>query len=75
MTRRDGAAWALLVGIPVAYEFRQLARGEQGVPLSTIIRAVFRTDHPVGAAAFVVTVDLSARWLKRHILTEREGLV
>lgn len=69
MTRRDAAAWALLVSVPVAYEFRQLARGDLGVPLSTVIRAAFRTDHPVGALVFVATVDLSARWLKRHILS------
>jgi hypothetical protein len=70
MRRRDEAAWAVLVAVPVAWEFRQLARGDLGVPLSTVIRRLFRTEHPFGAVAFVLAVDLSAGWLKRHILSE-----
>lgn len=69
VTRRDGVAWALLVGVPVAWEFHQLRRREIGVPLSTVIRAGFRTDTPQGAAAFVLAVDLGAAWLKGHILS------
>lgn len=72
MTRRDAATWALLVGVPVAYEFRQLGRGDLGVPLSTVIRAAFRTEHPAGALVFALAVDVGARWLTRHILSEGE---
>lgn len=68
MTRRDGATWALLIAVPVAWEFRQLARGDLGVPLSAVIRHVFRTDHPTGALVFEGTVLLGAAWLTRHIL-------
>lgn len=72
--RHDSAAWAALVGIPLAYELWQVSRHDDGVPLSVIIRTAFRTDTPEGALLFTLAVEATATWLTRHILNGTRSL-
>lgn len=67
MDRRDVAVWGALLVVGLAFEFRELREGPNGVPLSRVIRSVFHTQHPVGAAAFRSAVALGAVVLVRHI--------
>lgn len=64
--RREAALWGLLLGALV-YEAREIRERDAGTPLSAVLRALWRTHHPVGAAAFCLSVDVGAEWLKRHI--------
>lgn len=68
LPRSDAATWAVLLGAATAYEFWQISRRDEGVPLSRIIRTGFHTDTRVGAAAFQLTLEVGATWLIRHIL-------
>lgn len=63
-----GAAWATLLALGLAYEFHELRDGDEGFPLTHAIRKVFRTDTPVGRAAFVITVRRGSDWLIDHVL-------
>lgn len=69
MPRRDLATWAVLLGAAVGYEVWQVSRRDVGVPLSRIIRAGFRTDTALGAAAFSLTLEAGTTALARHILS------
>lgn len=69
MDRVDVAAWCGIVALGVALEIRELREGPQGVPLSRILRSVFRTEHPLGAAAFRTAVAAGGVILVRHICT------
>lgn len=66
--RRDTAVWGVLLSTGLTYELWQVSRRDQGVPLSRLIRAGFRTDTPAGALVFQLTLEVGATWLARHIL-------
>lgn len=59
-------AWGSLVALGLAYEIHEL-RAADGVPLSKVLRRVFRTNTPVGKALFVLSVEQGSAWLIRHI--------
>ena len=73
MDQRDVAGWCALLALGLAYEFYELARGPQGVPLSRVIRSVFRTQHPAGATMFRAAVAAGGVVLVRHILQPNTG--
>lgn len=68
MSRRDTAVWGVLLSTGLTYELWQVSRRDEGVPLSRLIRAGFRTDTPLGALAFTVALEGGATWLTHHIL-------
>lgn len=68
MNRREVAVWATLFAMGLLFELHEIREGDNGVPLSRVLRALFRTDHPVGALAFEGTVVAGSHVLVRHIL-------
>lgn len=67
MTPSRSAVWALLFVAGTFYEFKEIRRGDDGVPLSVVLRWLFRTDTPTGRAVFTTAVACSSSWLVRHI--------
>lgn len=67
MNERDVAGWCALLALGLAYEFYELARGPEGVPLTRVIRSLFRTHHPAGATIFRSAVAAGSVVLVRHI--------
>lgn len=70
MNRGDVAVWSALFALGVAFEFRELREGPNGVPLSRLLRSVFRTEHPAGAALFRASLTVGSVVLARHICTQ-----
>lgn len=66
-----GAVWASLLAAGLAYEIHEVRDGPDGFPLTRVIRCVFRTDTPIGRAAFVAFVERGSGWLIKHILDEQ----
>lgn len=71
LDRRDVAVWAGLLAAGLAFELHELAEGERGVPLTRIIRKVFRTHTSAGAATFEAVVAVGSAVLVRHIVKPR----
>lgn len=67
MDQRDVAGWCALLALGLAYEFYEIARPD-GAPLTRVIRSVFRTEHPAGAAVFRAVVAAGGVVLVRHIV-------
>lgn len=68
MSARRTGAWATLLALGLAYEVSQLRAGDDGVPLSKVIRRTYRTDTDLGRTLFVLSVEQGSAWLTRHIL-------
>lgn len=66
-------AWGALLGLGLAYELHEIRAGDDGYPLSRLIRAVFRTHTPLGRAVFLLAVDRSVAWFVPHILNGGSG--
>lgn len=68
MSARRTGVWATLLTLGLAYEITQLRAGDDGVPLSKVIRRTYRTDTDLGRTLFVLSVEQGSAWLTRHIL-------
>jgi hypothetical protein len=62
------AVWAGLLAVGLWYEFREIKAGDEGAPLTRVLRWVFHTDTPAGRIVFAAAVDHGSRLLVRHIL-------
>jgi hypothetical protein len=62
------AVWAGLLAVGLWYEFREIKAGDEGAPLTRVLRWVFHTDTAAGRIVFAAAVDHGSRLLVRHIL-------
>jgi hypothetical protein len=70
--RRPGLFWGASLGGLILADVL-LDRRHDGSTLSECTRATFRTDHPLGRAAFLVSWGLLTAWLCPHICKRVEG--
>lgn len=74
MACRPGLVWAGIIAAGVAAEAHGLLCDHHDCTLSAVTRAAFRTEHPIGRAAFLLGTAGLALWFQYHIITwQREN--
>lgn len=68
MACRPGLIWAGVIAAAVAAEAHALLEGHREHTLSAMTRQAFRTEHPVGKAAFILGTAALAVWFQWHIV-------
>lgn len=65
--QRASAFWVGALGALGLFDFWCAKNATNGDSLSEVARATFRTDHPIGRAAFVGGWAALSAWLIPHI--------
>lgn len=65
--RRPAPFWLGTLGALAAYDYWCAKNATIGDSLSEVARATFRTDHPLGRAAFIGAWAVLTAWLLPHI--------
>lgn len=69
MRCRPELVWGGIFAAGIAAEVHALISRHHDCTLSALTRAVCRTEHPVGRAAFVAGSAVLAVWFQYHIVT------
>lgn len=67
--RGEDALWPVLLIAVTALELEAIRQGDLDRTITRTTRRWFRTQHPAGKAAFVVTWAGFSIWYARHILS------
>ncbi len=65
---KSDLVWGAIVGAAVAYEIHAMKSDRLDRTLTRTTRRYFRTQHPVGKAAFAIGWGYMSTWFMKHIL-------